>query len=155
MIFLFRNSYNPSCLAPYGGPVDPAIALGGFLQAGDALSKKPNYNNATAVILTFLVNNYHNKTKLLPAMEWEKAFVEMMKNYTANEKPEFMDIAFTSERSIEDELDRESQSDVVTILVSYIIMFAYIAVSLGQVSVCFMFFVIEDTKCPIFLNFAR
>ncbi|KOB77248.1 Niemann-Pick C1 protein [Operophtera brumata] len=38
--------------------------------------------------------------------------------------PAFMDIAYTSERSIEDELDRESQSDVSTILVSYFIMFA-------------------------------
>lgn len=47
-----------------------------------------------------------------------------------------MDVAFTSERSIEDELNRESQSDVLTILVSYIIMFAYIAISLGQMRTC-------------------
>ncbi|XP_044253675.1 NPC intracellular cholesterol transporter 1 isoform X1 [Tribolium madens] len=131
-----QNPYNPKCLAPYGGPVDPAIAMGGFLQPGENLSKQPNYQNATAVILTFLVNNYHNKTKLSPAMEWEKAFVAFMKNWTATEKPDYMEIAFTSERSIEDELDRESQSDVVTILISYIIMFAYIAVSLGQVNTC-------------------
>jgi Niemann-Pick C1 protein len=131
-----QNPYNPQCLAPYGGPVDPAIALGGFLRPGESLSKQPNYEDATAVILTFLVNNYHNKTKLAPAMEWEKAFVAFMKNWTATEKPDFMDVAFTSERSIEDELDRESQSDVVTILVSYVIMFAYIAVSLGQVNTC-------------------
>ncbi|KAJ8965133.1 hypothetical protein NQ314_004358 [Rhamnusium bicolor] len=130
------NPYNPECLANYGGPVDPAIALGGFLQPGENLSKRPNYQNATAVILTFLVNNYHNKSKLSPALEWEKEFVAFMKNWTATEKPAFMDIAYTSERSIEDELDRESQSDVVTILVSYLIMFAYIAVSLGQVNTC-------------------
>jgi len=59
-----------------------------------------------------------------------------MKNWTATRKPAFMDIAFTSERSIEDELNRESQSDIVTILVSYIIMFGYIAVSLGQIRSC-------------------
>ncbi|XP_019872017.2 NPC intracellular cholesterol transporter 1 isoform X2 [Aethina tumida] len=131
-----QNPYNPDCLAPYGGPVDPAIALGGFLPPGTSLSQNPPYNNATAIILTFLVNNYHNKTKLKPAMEWEKKFVAFMKNYTETMKPDFMDIAFTSERSIEDELDRESQSDVYTILGSYLIMFAYIAVSLGQVNQC-------------------
>jgi len=65
-----------------------------------------------------------------------------MKNWTATKKPAFMDIAFTSERSIEDELNRESQSDVVTILVSYVIMFAYIAVSLGQIRSCGRFLVI-------------
>ncbi|VEN41344.1 unnamed protein product [Callosobruchus maculatus] len=131
------NPYDPiNCLAPYGGPVDPAIALGGFLQDGDTLAKQPHYERATAVILTFVVQNHHNKSLLGPAMEWEKAFVEFMQNYTRTEKPDFMDIAFSSERSIEDELNRESQSDVLTILISYLIMFAYIAVSLGQVNTC-------------------
>nr|XP_034176148.1 NPC intracellular cholesterol transporter 1 isoform X4 [Osmia lignaria] len=130
-----QNAYNPECLAPYGGPVEPAIAVGGFLSPGQDLHN-PSYEKATAVILTFLVNNYHNKSKLAPAMEWEKSYIEFMKNWTATKKPAFMDIAFTSERSIEDELNRESQSDVLTILVSYIIMFAYIAISLGQMKSC-------------------
>ncbi|KAL1494367.1 hypothetical protein ABEB36_009976 [Hypothenemus hampei] len=129
------NPYNPDCLAPYGGPVDPAIALGGFLKPGQNLAKNPSYEDASAVILTFLVSNYHNKTKIQPAMEWEMRFVEFMKNYTANVS-DYLDIAFTTERSIEDELDRESQGDVITILISYLIMFAYIAVSLGQVNSC-------------------
>ncbi|XP_026472293.1 NPC intracellular cholesterol transporter 1-like isoform X5 [Ctenocephalides felis] len=131
-----QNFYNPECLAPYGGPVDPAIAMGGFLKPGEYLTSSPNYQNASAVILTFIVNNYHNKTKLLPAMKWEKEYIDFMKNWTSTQKPDFMDIAFTSERSIEDELYRESQSDVLTILVSYIIMFAYIAISLGQIRTC-------------------
>ncbi|XP_017762316.1 PREDICTED: Niemann-Pick C1 protein isoform X5 [Eufriesea mexicana] len=130
-----QNAYNPECLAPYGGPVEPAIAVGGFLSPGQDLSN-PSYEKATAVILTLLVNNYHNKSKLHPAMEWEKSYVEFMKNWTMTKKPAFMDIAFTSERSIEDELNRESQSDVLTILVSYVIMFAYIAISLGQIKNC-------------------
>nr|XP_031835658.1 NPC intracellular cholesterol transporter 1 isoform X4 [Nomia melanderi] len=130
-----QNAYNPQCLAPYGGPIEPAIAIGGFLKPGQDLHN-PSYEKATAVILTLLVNNYHDKSKLVPAMEWEKSFVEFMKNWTANEKPAYMDVAFTSERSIEDELNRESQSDVLTILVSYIIMFAYIAISLGQIKTC-------------------
>lgn len=129
-----RNSYNPDCLGVYGGPIDPDIALGGFLKSGRSLSKERPYNEATAVILTFLVNNHHNKTKLQPAMEWEKEFVKFMtKNYTI---PDYFDLAFTSERSIEDELDRESQSDVTTIIISYLIMFAYIAISLGQINNC-------------------
>ncbi|XP_076647922.1 Niemann-Pick type C-1a isoform X2 [Halictus rubicundus] len=130
-----QNAYNPECLAPYGGPVEPAIAVGGFLKPGQDLHN-PSYEKATAIILTLLVNNYHDKSKLGPAMEWEKSYVEFMKNWTATEKPDFMDIAFTSERSIEDELNRESQSDVLTILVSYVIMFAYIAISLGQMKSC-------------------
>ena len=59
-----------------------------------------------------------------------------MKYWVETKKPAYMNVAFTSERSIEDELNRESQSDILTILVSYIIMFAYIAISLGQMRSC-------------------
>lgn len=36
---------------------------------------------------------------------------------------------------VQDEIDRESQSDVFTILISYIFMFAYVAFALGQYQV--------------------
>ncbi|XP_044740740.1 NPC intracellular cholesterol transporter 1 isoform X2 [Chrysoperla carnea] len=143
-----QNNYLWNCMAPYGGPIDPAIALGGFLQKDDTLLNNNQYEKATAVILTFVVNNYHNKTKLLPAKIWEEKFVAFMKNYTMFEQPDFMDIAFTSERSIEDELDRESQSDVYTILISYLLMFAYIAIALGHVNECHRAFI----ECKITLG---
>lgn len=130
-----NNPIDPQCLGKYGGPVDPAIALGGFLADGETLVDKNDYRKATTVILTFLVNNYHNKTKLEPALAWEKAYVDFMLDFVASNKSKYMDIAFTSERSIQDELYRESQSDVSTILVSYVIMFVYIAISLGHVEV--------------------
>ncbi|XP_013179899.1 PREDICTED: Niemann-Pick C1 protein isoform X3 [Papilio xuthus] len=128
---------NPyQCLAPYGGPVLPGVALGGFLTPGEPLTTTSRFYQADALIITILVNNKHDPSQLKPALEWEKKFIELMKNYTENEMPEYMDIAYTSERSIEDELDRESQSDISTILVSYFIMFAYIAISLGRFTTC-------------------
>ena len=36
------------------------------------------------------------------------------------------------QRSIQDELNRESRSDVVTIALSYLIMFIYVSLALGQ-----------------------
>lgn len=42
-------------------------------------------------------------------------------------------VSFSSERSIEDEIDRESENDVSTIVVSYIIMFVYISLALGHI----------------------
>lgn len=52
-----------------------------------------------------------------------------MKNY---ENPN-LTISFIAERSIEDELNRESKSDVFTIAVSYAIMFLYISLALGHI----------------------
>lgn len=135
----FGNSFNPECLAPYGGPIDPAIALGGFVIDGQTTSEVTDYQRANVVILTFLVNNYHNKDKLEPAKQWEARFVEFMKqrvdnntHLQINHTSRIGEIAFSSERSIEDELLRESQSDISTIIVSYMIMFVYIAISLGH-----------------------
>lgn len=136
----FGNSFDPDCLAPYGGPVDPAVALGGFLSDDHTLSSVSDYQKADVVILTFLVNNYHAKERLVPAKTWEAQYVNFMKSRAANYSRLYLnhsthikDLAFSSERSIEDELERESQSDVSTILISYMIMFVYIALSLGHI----------------------
>uniref|UniRef100_A0A336LKH8 CSON011471 protein n=1 Tax=Culicoides sonorensis TaxID=179676 RepID=A0A336LKH8_CULSO len=140
----FKNPYNSECLALYKGPIDPAIALGGF-------SDSANYEKATALIITILVNNHHNKTLLKPALDWEQSFVNFMKNISSLEDySSFMEISFKSERSIEDEINRESKSDVLTILVSYVIMFAYIAVSLGHISNCGRFLI--DSKITLGLG---
>ena len=58
-------------------------------------------------------------------------YLDFMEEYVKN-KSDFMSVAYRAERSIEDELDRTSESDVATIAISYCIMFAYIAIALGQ-----------------------
>lgn len=139
----FRNPYNFECLAPFGGPIDAAVALGGFLITADGSLR---FEKANATIVTVLINNHHNKTHLYPALSWEAAFVEYMKNFSHPD----IEISFKAERSIEDEINRESQSDILTILVSYIIMFAYIAVSLGHVTDCERFLI--DSKITLGLG---
>ncbi|KAI4905204.1 hypothetical protein NFI96_011036 [Prochilodus magdalenae] len=110
------------CLGTFGGPVFPWLALGGY--EGTA------YNNATALVITFPVNNYLNDTeKLGKALAWEKEFISFMKNYS---NPN-LNISFSSERSIEDEINRESQSDISTIIISYVIMFVYVSLALGHI----------------------
>uniref|UniRef100_A0A8C4F4B2 Niemann-Pick disease, type C1 n=1 Tax=Dicentrarchus labrax TaxID=13489 RepID=A0A8C4F4B2_DICLA len=110
------------CLGTFGGPVFPWLALGGY--------DETNYNNATALVITFPLNNYLNDTvKLGKALAWEKEFISFMKNY----KNPNLTVAFSAERSIEDELDRESNSDIRTIVISYAIMFIYISLALGHI----------------------
>lgn len=60
-------------------------------------------------MITFIVNNKYSKDDTRPAREWEKAYVEFMKKYLEIEKPSFMDIAFSSERSIEGKVSRISK----------------------------------------------
>ncbi|XP_055940825.1 NPC intracellular cholesterol transporter 1-like isoform X2 [Argiope bruennichi] len=109
-----------SCLGEYGGPIFPYVALGGV---GDE-----NYSNASSLILTFMVRNYVDSKQVANAVAWEAKFIEFMKNFSHPD----MEIAFSSERSIQDELDRESSADEKTILISYLVMFAYVSITLGQ-----------------------
>ncbi|XP_071482510.1 NPC intracellular cholesterol transporter 1-like [Diadema antillarum] len=113
------------CLGTYGGPIFPWTALGGF--EGD------KYNMADSLIITFPVNNYlASDPRLDMAMAWEKEYIEFVKNYS---NPN-LTIAFQAERSVEDEINRESSSDVVTIAASYMLMFAYVTFALGQINSC-------------------
>lgn len=75
------------CLASYGGPVFPYVALGGVSSG--------QYANASALVLTFLVNNYLDPALVAPAIAWERLFIETLKNFS---NPN-MSIAFLSEVS--------------------------------------------------------
>ncbi|TNN25919.1 Niemann-Pick C1 protein [Liparis tanakae] len=111
------------CLGTYGGPIFPWLALGGY--------DETNYNNATALVITFPINNYLNDSiRLGKALAWENEFIKFMKNFN---NPN-LTIAFSSERSIEDEINRESNSDISTIVISYAIMFVYISLALGHIN---------------------
>ena len=49
-----------------------------------------------------------------------------------------LSVSYIFQRSIEDELNRESKSDILTILISYLIMFGYtcITLTLGLYGAC-------------------
>ncbi|KAL1418221.1 hypothetical protein MTO96_026104 [Rhipicephalus appendiculatus] len=117
LFFCFSSPLSPSdegfggmpCLGQYGGPVFPYVGLGNI--DGD------QYPSASALVITILVNNHVNSSLLGPAIAWERKFIDTLKNFS-NEN---MSIAFLSENSVEDELDRESRSDVFTVLLSYFV----------------------------------
>lgn len=93
-----------------------------------------NFTQAKAIIITFPVNNYNENAANKDAMLWEEKFLDFMHNYTRDNKN--VSIAYKAERSIEDELDRQSRSDIITVIVSYLIMFLYILLALGDINNC-------------------
>ncbi|XP_054841325.1 NPC intracellular cholesterol transporter 1 [Eublepharis macularius] len=130
------TSLHDPCLGTFGGPVFPWLVLGGY--DGD------NYNNATALVITFPVKNYYNdSSKLMKTLAWESAFLDFVKNY---DNPN-LTISFSAERSIEDEINRESNGDVSTVLISYAVMFVYISIALGRIKSARRFLV--DSKISL------
>ncbi|CAL8072940.1 unnamed protein product [Orchesella dallaii] len=129
--FLFCSSsqFSSNCLGRYGGPIDPSITLGGYKKFEDG---KPDYKSSNAALVTFFVKDHVNKSLSEPAKEWEKEFAKMIKEVTENEGDvkSMMNVAYTTARSIEDEIEAASKGEFKTIVISYLVMFLYISVNL-------------------------
>ncbi|XVF68077.1 hypothetical protein PTKIN_Ptkin10aG0174100 [Pterospermum kingtungense] len=116
-----------TCLSAFEAPLDPSTALGGF--SGD------NYSEASAFVVTYPVNNAIDEAGSGngKAVAWEKAFIQLVKEELLPiVESRNLTLSFSSESSIEEELKRESTADIITIVLSYLVMFAYISVTLGD-----------------------
>jgi len=119
-----NNPYTSNCLSAFGGPIHPYMVAGSY--SGE------EYLEAKAIVITYVIKNY-KKNSIEPikkAMAWESEVLLLLKNYNSS----LIDIAYTTERSIEDELERESKADIKIIAISYLMMFAYLTATLGKYS---------------------
>uniref|UniRef100_A0A3Q2Y502 NPC1 like intracellular cholesterol transporter 1 n=1 Tax=Hippocampus comes TaxID=109280 RepID=A0A3Q2Y502_HIPCM len=117
-----------SCMADYGAPVFPFLAVGGYRGECD------EYTNAEAFILTFSLNNYpRTNVKYNVALQWEKEFLKIVQDYQSNPTTNFT-FAYMAERSLEDEINRTTAEDIPIFMISYAVIFVYIAVALGEYS---------------------
>ncbi|CAN9513446.1 unnamed protein product [Ophioblennius macclurei] len=113
-----------SCMADYGAPVFSFLAVGGY--ENDA------YTNAEALILTFSLNNYaRDNPKFKVALQWETEFLRVVQEYQNNSQANFT-FAYMAERSLEDEINRTTEEDIPIFMISYAVIFVYIAVALGD-----------------------
>ncbi|XP_052855676.1 LOW QUALITY PROTEIN: NPC intracellular cholesterol transporter 1 homolog 1b [Drosophila gunungcola] len=118
------------CFGTYGGPIEPAISVGGMPKV--AVGDDPDYMLATGLVITFLGKNQNDVTKLEPNMKWEQLFVDFLRDY----KSDRLDIAYMAERSIQDAVVELSEGEVSTVVISYVVMFVYVAIALGHIRSC-------------------
>ncbi|XP_033828299.1 NPC1-like intracellular cholesterol transporter 1 isoform X1 [Periophthalmus magnuspinnatus] len=117
-----------SCMADYGAPVFPFLAVGGY--------NNDDYTNAEALILTFSLNNFpRTDPRFKVAMQWETEFLKIVQEYEKDPKTNFT-FAYMAERSLEDEINRTTAEDIPIFMISYAVIFVYIAVALGEYSSC-------------------
>ncbi|KAH9642198.1 hypothetical protein HF086_005528 [Spodoptera exigua] len=123
-----NNHYGFGCLASWGGGADPDLAFGGF-EPGNVLS-------ANTLLINFPISNFLLNEDLEPVLEWEEKFLEVLHEYKSSVDPEFVSVAYAAERSVEDEIKRVSVAEATPIAISYILMFIYVTISLGNVRSC-------------------
>lgn len=128
-----NNFYGLDCLASWGGGAEPEISFGGY--------EDGNILNATTLLINFPISNYLSVEELIPVLEWEQAYLDLILDYEQNTKPEFIDVAYAAERSIQDEIERVSRAEAVPIAASYVLMFIYVTLALGKFTTCKTFLV--------------
>ena len=65
------DTFKP-CLSQFGGPSSPNVVVGGYSDHSP-VGAGPPYSNATALIVTFVVNNYLDEAENAKAEAWEAA----------------------------------------------------------------------------------
>ncbi|KAM5273630.1 NPC1-like intracellular cholesterol transporter 1 [Ctenodactylus gundi] len=115
-----------SCMADYGAPVFPFLAVGGY--------RGKDYSEAEALILTFSLNNFPSEDpRLAQARLWEAAFLEEVQAFQRRMAGTFQ-VAVMAERSLEDEINRTTLQNLPIFATSYIVIFVYISLALGHYS---------------------
>ena len=120
----------------------PKVVFGGFDFAAQ------DYTNATALITTWLLNN---EDSALDASEaWEKVYLDTVRAIKAEfvQKGLPLDLHYSAERSVQDELARSTDRDIPTIAISYGVMFFYISLALGRLWPLDRRFLVR-TKCTL------
>lgn len=114
------------CLSAFGAPIDPKIVLGGFPSSSTFTSYS---SDATSFIITLPLSSHVSDA----ARAWEAAFVHLAQGAMKDRADEAkLSLAFSTERSVQDELARESGVDMAVVALSYFAMLIYIALALSS-----------------------
>jgi Niemann-Pick C1 protein len=114
------GQYSTFCMTSIGTPVDAQNVLGGY--PGD------DYTQSTALVFTFLLNNLGSDELNYKQLAWEDAYLKYWEETSLND---VFDIGYSTERSVQDELERESLGDIPGTVISFVLNFIYVALILG------------------------
>jgi len=105
------------CLPSFGQPIEPKLVLGGA---------KGDWLKAKALVISIVVDNF-NDDRVKPAMEWEST----LKDYLGALSHDRVNIHYTTEISLEEEINKSSNTDIKIVVLSYLVMFLYVSLTLG------------------------
>ncbi|KAL4788392.1 patched family-domain-containing protein [Aspergillus varians] len=117
------------CLPDFSQPLRPEMILGGYESSGNILDSQ-------ALIVTWVVNNHvQGSDGEAKAIDWENSFKGIFQVVQEEARNRGLRVSFTTEASIEQELNKSSNTDAKIVVISYIIMFIYASLALGSVTV--------------------
>jgi len=120
-----------SCLPTFGQPIESNFVFGKIPIEGEGKGKA---SQARAVVVTYVVRNSLDKGEIARAEEWEEAVEKYLREISkrggeANQRG--LRIDWSTGRSLEEELNAATNTDVGIVVLSYLLMFIYVAIGLG------------------------
>jgi Niemann-Pick C1 protein len=116
---------NPSsCLPQFQQPLDPHLLFGGV---------NKSVLDAQAIIVTWVVSNHPEDTpELKRAMDWENTIKDLLLAVQGEARERGLRLSFNTEVSLEQELNKSTNTDAKIVVISYLIMFLYASLALGS-----------------------
>ncbi|RUS26479.1 patched family-domain-containing protein [Jimgerdemannia flammicorona] len=116
-----------NCLPEFGQPLKPEMVLGGY--------EGREFDQAQALIVTYVLRNYVDETQADKAHEWELTLLKnVLTRLESREEWSGVKVSYSTESSLEIELNKSSNTDAGTIILSYLVMFLYASLALGKFS---------------------
>ncbi|KAI0026170.1 patched family-domain-containing protein [Xylariomycetidae sp. FL0641] len=114
------------CRPDFGQPVEPNMVLGGYKSLDDV-------TEAPAMTVTWVVNNYpEGSSELAHAKDWERSLKARLLQ-AQDEAADFgLRLSFSTEISLEEELNKSTNTDATIVAISYLVMFIYASIALGS-----------------------
>ncbi|KAI8059658.1 patched family-domain-containing protein [Gongronella butleri] len=113
------------CLPDFQLPLKPQMVLGGY--------NGTDYLNAKALVVTYVLRNSLDVDQIAKSQDWENTLLRTILEPLAT-RPEWQHvrISFSTETSLEQELNKSSNTDAMTVVISYVVMFLYASLALGK-----------------------
>ncbi|KAF2772367.1 NCR1, Niemann-pick type C [Teratosphaeria nubilosa] len=119
-----------NCLPDFGQPLPIERLLGGYNYTSEPVT------DAKALITTWVVKNYNpGEEDLEKAEEWEESAKRLLKDIQHEAEERGLRLSFNTEISLEQELNKNTNTDAKIVVVSYIVMFFYASLALGATTV--------------------
>lgn len=119
-----------NCLPDFQQPLSPKYVLGGVPTNEDG---NKQYLDAQALVVTYVVSDSLDKEVQARAMEWEQTLRAYLENLSQKSSQEAgVKIAFSTGVSLEEEINKSTNTDVKIVVFSYLAMFFYVSLTLGS-----------------------
>lgn len=115
-----------NCLPPFQQPLNKEMIFGGY--------ENDNVLTSEALVITWVVENSEpDSPEANLAAEWEVLLEQLLLEVQEEAKARGLRLSFSTERSLEKELNKSSNTDAKIVAISYVCMFIYASLALGGV----------------------